>query len=62
MKKLVFLLSIMTLLTACSSEPAVKDENELPPGIMQAVTESGAIEGGSWLSEVQPQSMPINMQ
>ncbi len=62
MKKFVFLLSMLAGLTACSSEPEVKDENELPPGIMQAVAGTGAVEGGSWMPEMQQQSMPAGMK
>ncbi|HBO39207.1 MAG TPA: hypothetical protein DD638_11160 [Pasteurellaceae bacterium] len=62
MKKLIFSLSMITVLTACSSEPPVKDENELPPGIMQAVAGTGAVEGGSWMPEIEQQSMPADMK
>ena len=34
MNKLILLLSMMLMLTACSSQDAPKDENDLPPGIM----------------------------
>ena len=49
-------------LAACSSDDARKDENSLPPGIMQPVEGTGAIAGGSWMPEIQQQRMPINMQ
>ena len=49
-------------LSACSSDDAGKDENSLPPGIMQPVEGTGAIAGGSWMPEIQQQRMPINMQ
>lgn len=62
MKKTGFLLTLITALSACSSEPPVaKDENELPPGIMQAVTSTGAVEGASFMADIQPQSMPATM-
>lgn len=62
MKKIAFLLFTAAGLAACSSEPDVKDENQLAPGIMQAVAGTGAVEGGSWMPEVKQQSMPANMQ
>ena len=53
MKNIGFLLTLITALSACSSEPpVVKDENELPPGIMQADTSTGAVEGASFMSSV----------
>ncbi len=62
MKSIGFLLTLITALSACSSEPpVVKDENELSPGIMQADTSTGAVEGASFMSSVQPQSMPATM-
>ena len=65
MNKLILLLSMA--LTACSwdaDEPIQekKDENSLPPGIMQPVEGTGAIAGGSWMPEIQQQRMPTNMQ
>ncbi|SSZ30708.1 Uncharacterised protein [Aggregatibacter aphrophilus] len=47
MNKLILLLSMMLTLAACSSQDAPKDENELPPGIMQPVEGTGAIAGGA---------------
>ncbi|MCI7479170.1 hypothetical protein ACLSYX_06735 [[Pasteurella] aerogenes] len=60
MNKLLLLLSIVFGLSACASEE-IKDENALPPGIMQAVDGTGAVEGGSWLPEIEQSSMPANM-
>ncbi|MBN6064345.1 hypothetical protein [Aggregatibacter actinomycetemcomitans] len=63
MNKLILLLSMSLTLAACSSYDEIpKDENDLPPGIMQPVEGTGAIAGGSWVPEIQQQSMPINMQ
>ncbi|MDY4280238.1 MAG: hypothetical protein SOX56_04055 [[Pasteurella] mairii] len=61
MNKLLLLLSIVFGLSACASE-GIKDENALPPGIMQAVEGTGAVEGGSWLPEIEQLSMPANMK
>ena len=62
MNKVILLLSMMLMLTACSSQDAPKDENDLPPGIMQPVEGTGAIAGGSWMPEIQQHSMPTNMK
>lgn len=63
MNKLILLLSIPLTLAACSSlDDVPKDENDLPPGIMQPVEGTGAIADGNWLPEMQQQSMPTNMQ
>ncbi|OZV17214.1 hypothetical protein RO04_05030 [Aggregatibacter actinomycetemcomitans] len=63
MKKLILLLSMSLTLAAFSSHDEIpQDENDLPPGIMQPVEGTGAIAGGSWVPEIQQQSMPINMQ
>ena len=50
MKKSILLLSMVLTLAACSSDDARKDENSLPPGIMQPVEGTGAIAGGSWIT------------
>ncbi|ABR73935.1 hypothetical protein CBG46_02485 [Actinobacillus succinogenes] len=63
MKKIIFLLSIMTILTACSSErSAEKDPNVLPDGIMQPVAGTGAMEGGGFIPTVEQSDMPDNMK
>lgn len=62
MNKLILLLSMMLMLTACSSQDAPKDENDLPPGIMQPVEGTGAIADGSWMPEIQQHGMPANMK
>ncbi|MGY4676651.1 hypothetical protein ACWIT3_02815 [Pasteurella sp. P03HT] len=50
MNKLVLLLSMMLVLSACSTN--VQDESTLSPGIMEPVSGTGAVEGGSWLPEI----------
>lgn len=56
------------MLSACSSQPSTKteakslDPNELPPGIMQPVADSGASQGSySWPSDIQSAPMPASM-
>ena len=62
MKNIGFLLTLITALSACSYETTVfKDVNDLTPGNMQADTSTGAVEGASFMSSVQPQSMPATM-
>ncbi|HHT7856911.1 lipoprotein [Pasteurella multocida] len=51
MNKLFLLLSMVLVLTACSL-PVEQDENTLSPGIMEPVSGTGAVEGGSWLPEI----------
>lgn len=53
---------MMLMLTACSSQDAPKDENDLPPGIMQPVEGTGAIADGNWMPEIQQHGMPANMK
>ncbi|EPE64063.1 hypothetical protein I140_10181, partial [Pasteurella multocida 93002] len=48
--KLLFLLSMLLVLSACTTN--IQDENALSPGIMEAVAGTGAVEGGSWLPEI----------
>ncbi|WP_439240405.1 hypothetical protein [Lonepinella sp. BR2474] len=66
-KKVVGVLALVSGLVACSSEVAaptqkIKDPNALPDGIMQPVAGTGAIEGGSFMPEIQPSQMPSNMK
>ena len=61
MNKFLLVLSMAGVLCACSSEPEVKDENALEPGIMQPVEGTGAIAGGSFMPEIQQGAMPANM-
>lgn len=60
MNKLLFLLSIFFVLNACSSQPE-QDENDLPPGIMQPVLSTGAVEGAEWQPVIEKQPMPESM-
>lgn len=63
MNKLLILCGAM-LLTACGAgepAPAVHDENSLPPGIMQPIAGTGAVDGG-FEQEIERQAMPTNMQ
>ncbi|WP_439327786.1 hypothetical protein [Lonepinella sp. BR2357] len=66
MKKIIFTLAMLCGLSACSSEPAPQvktaDPNALPDGIMQPVVGTGAVEGGSFMPEIQPSQMPSNMK
>lgn len=50
MNKLLFLLSMLLVLSACTTN--IQDENALSPGIMEPVAGTGAVEGGSWLPEI----------
>ncbi|HII3800506.1 TPA: hypothetical protein ACY38O_001909 [Pasteurella multocida] len=50
MNKLLFLLSMLLVLSACTTN--IQDENALSSGIMEAVAGTGAVEGGSWLPEI----------
>ncbi|AAU38877.1 MULTISPECIES: membrane protein [Basfia] len=64
MKKIVLLLAVITTLTACSSAdtPTPRDENQLADGIMIPVEGTGAIAGGSFMPEIEQQSMPDSMK
>lgn len=53
---------VFFVLAGCADNNTQQDPNALPPGIMQAVDGSGAVEGGSWLPEIQQQSVPATMQ
>ncbi|MDP9500088.1 lipoprotein [Bisgaard Taxon 45] len=50
MNKLLFLLSMLLVLTGCTT--TIPDENTLSPGIMEPVSGTGAVAGGSWLPEI----------
>ncbi len=50
MNKLLLLLSMILVLGACTIN--VQDENALTPGMMEPVSGTGAVEGGSWLPEI----------
>lgn len=62
MNKFVVLLSIFALLSACSSSPVQSDPDALPNGIMQPVEETGAVGGGSFMPEIEKQTMPNTMK
>lgn len=63
MNKLLSVLSILALLSACSSAPkAPQDPKALPDGIMQPVEGTGAVGGGSFMPELEKQSMPNTMK
>ncbi|WP_443091036.1 hypothetical protein ACTUM7_08495 [Basfia succiniciproducens] len=65
MKKIVLLLAAITTLTACSSADTPttpRDENQLADGIMIPVEGTGAIAGGSFMPEIEQQSMPDSMK
>lgn len=68
MKHAFFLLPLSALvLTACGSNtpaPVVNaSDAELPPGVMQPVANTGAIDSGSygWQTDIQPTEMPSSM-
>ncbi|MGQ0287413.1 hypothetical protein ACT2CV_09450 [Pasteurellaceae bacterium 22721_9_1] len=62
MKKWICVLTILCGLNACSSSEPPADPDALPNGIMQAVEGTGAVEGGSFMPEIEKSSMPANMQ
>lgn len=62
MKKWICVLAILSGLTACSSSETPVDPDALPNGIMQAVEGTGAVEGGSFIPEIEKSSMPENMK
>ncbi|MBF0752571.1 MULTISPECIES: lipoprotein [unclassified Pasteurella] len=61
MNKYLFALSIAFVLSACSS-PSPKDPDALPNGIMQPVEGTGAVAGGSFMPEIEQQTMPNTMK
>ena len=61
MNKLLLVLSMAALLSACASAPE-KDPDALPNGIMQPVEGTGAIAGGSFMPEIEQNSMPNGMK
>lgn len=62
MNKYLFVLSMTAMLIACSSAPEVTDPDALPDGIMQPVEGTGAIAGGSFMPEIEQNSMPNTMK
>ena len=61
MNKLSLVLVAGFLLVGCASEP-VKDPDSLPNGIMQPVEGSGAVAGGSFMPEIQKNTIPTQMK
>lgn len=61
MNKYVIALSIIGVLTACTDNH-FRNENELEPGIMRPVKGTGAIAEGSFEPQIQPGTLPANMQ
>ncbi|OOF65081.1 hypothetical protein [Rodentibacter pneumotropicus] len=61
MNKYLFALSMSVVLVACSS-PKVSDPDALPNGIMQPVEGTGAVAGGSFMPEIEQQTMPNTMK
>lgn len=61
MNKFLLALSMTMILSACSSQEA-KDPDALPNGIMQPVEGTGAIAGGSFMPEIEQQTMPNTMK
>lgn len=61
MNKFLLALSMTMVLVACSSQE-VKDPDALPNGIMQPVEGTGAIAGGSFMPEIEQQTMPNTMK
>lgn len=61
MNKFLLALSMTMILAACSSQEA-KDPDALPNGIMQPVEGTGAIAGGSFMPEIEQQTMPNTMK
>lgn len=64
MNKCLFALSMSVVLVACSSpnSPKVSDPDALPNGIMQPVEGTGAVAGGSFMPEIEQQTMPNTMK
>lgn len=63
MKTLFYVTAIVVALSACSSNVGMnqpKNENELPAGIMEPVSGSGAL-ADSWKNEIQSAPMPASM-
>ncbi|OOF36554.1 hypothetical protein BKK52_12005 [Rodentibacter trehalosifermentans] len=61
MNKYLFMLSMVFVLSACASQEA-QDPNVLPNGIMQPVEGTGAVAGGSFMPEIEQQTMPNTMK
>lgn len=61
MKKISLILLTGLFLAGCASEPP-KDPDALPNGIMQPVEGTGAIGGGSFMPEIQQNTIPTQMK
>ncbi|EDJ87881.1 hypothetical protein [Haemophilus influenzae] len=61
MNKLSLVLVAGFLLVGCASEP-VKYPDALPNGIMQPVEGTGAVAGGSFMPEIQKNTIPTQMK
>ncbi|WP_114891343.1 hypothetical protein [Haemophilus haemolyticus] len=61
MNKLGLILMAGFVLVGCALEP-VKDPDALPNGIMQPVEGTGAVAGGSFMPEIQKNTMPAQMK
>ncbi|PRL67115.1 hypothetical protein [Haemophilus influenzae] len=61
MNKLSLVLVAGFLLVGCASEP-IKDPDALPNGIMQPVEGTGAVAGGSFMPEIQKNTIPTQMK
>lgn len=61
MNKLSLVLVAGFLLVGCASEP-IKDPDTLPNGIMQPVEGTGAVAGGSFMPEIQKNTIPTQMK
>lgn len=62
MNRLLFVISSALLISACTGEPKKQDPDALPDGIMQPVEGTGAIAGGSFMPEIEKNSMPNQMK
>lgn len=58
MNKLLLIISSALLISACTGEPQKQDPDALPNGIMQPVEGTGAVAGGSFMPEIEKNSMP----
>lgn len=61
MNKLSLVLVAGFLLVGCASE-SVKDPDVLPNGIIQPVEGTGAVAGGSFMPEIQKNTIPTQMK
>lgn len=61
MKNLVLIFAAGVLLVGCAGEPQ-PDPDALPNGIMQPVEGTGAVAGGSFMPEIEHNSMPSQMK